>query len=142
MTRTPVLICAGPAAPSSRGPPPHSSPAQRQPAKYAPNTFLNPQARTLFEAAQSNWRTVDESIVRYTALIKQRISASIRTPLKDRIIYRNETAVRAFWDRDYDAVVQGVGTPSPPPGRSRAGGAGGGRAPACGAGGGTRRGGG
>jgi hypothetical protein len=118
MTQTRVLICIGACALASLGHSVEFAAAQTQPAKYAPNTFLNPEARTLFEAAQSNWRTVDESIVRYTALIKQRISASIRTPLKDRIIYRNETAVRAFWDRDYDAVVQVLGTHSQYPGRS------------------------
>ena len=83
-----------------------------------PDTYLDPVARALFEAAQTNWRSVDESIVRYTALIQQRIAAAIRTPLKDRILYRNETAVRAFWDQDYDAVVQVLGTHSQYPGRS------------------------
>ena len=86
--------------------------------QFAPDTFVDSLARPLFEAAQTNWRSVDESVVRYTALIQQRIAASIRTPLKDRIIYRNETAVRAFWDRDYDAVVQVLGTRSQYPGRS------------------------
>ena len=86
--------------------------------QIAPDTFLDPVARILFEAAQTNWRSVDESIVRYTALIQQRIAVAIRTPLKDRILYRNETAVRAFWDQDYDAVVQVLGTHSQYPGRS------------------------
>ena len=84
----------------------------------APDAFIDPVAGTLFEAAQTNWKSVDESIVRYTALIQQRIAAAIRTPLKDRILYRNETAVRAFWDEDYDAVVQVLGTHSQYPGRS------------------------
>ena len=88
--------------------------------QVAPDAFLNPVAQTLFAAARTNWRSVDESIVRYTALIQQRIAAAIRTPLKDRIIYRNETAVRAFWDQDYDAVVQVLGTRSQYPGRSMA----------------------
>ncbi|HSG46395.1 MAG TPA: hypothetical protein VLA43_01150, partial [Longimicrobiales bacterium] len=56
----------------------------------------------------------------YTALIQQRIAAAIRTPLKDRTLYRNETAVRAFWDRDYDALVQVLGTRSQYPGRGTA----------------------
>ena len=86
--------------------------------QVAPDTFVDSAARPLFEAAQTNWRSVDESVVRYTALIQQRIAASIPTPLKDRIIYRNETAVRAFWDQDYDAVVQVLGTRSQYPGRS------------------------
>ena len=87
-------------------------------AQVQPDAFADPVARTLFLAAQANWASVDESIARYSALIQQRIAAAIRTPLKDRIIYRNETAVRAFWDADYDAVVQVLGTHSQYPGRS------------------------
>jgi hypothetical protein len=86
----------------------------------AEDAFLDPVARTLFTSAQANWRSVDESIVRYTAMIRQRIAAKLRTPLKDRVLYRNETAVRAFWDRDYDAVVQVLGTSSQYPGRATA----------------------
>jgi hypothetical protein len=92
--------------------------AQAASAQIAPDAFLDPVAGVLFEAAQANWASVDSSVVRYTALIQQRIAAAIRTPLKDRIIYRNETAVRAFWDKDYDAVVQVLGTRSQYPGRS------------------------
>ncbi len=87
-------------------------------AQIAPDAFLDSVAGVLFTAAQANWFAVDESVIRYTALIQQRIAAKIRTPLKDRIIYRNETAVRAFWDQDYDAVVQVLGTHSQYPGRS------------------------
>jgi hypothetical protein len=86
--------------------------------QLAPDAFVDPVAGILFESAQSNWASVDESIVRYTALIQQRIAAKLRTPLKDRILYRNETAVRAFWDRDYDAAVQVLGTRSEYPGRA------------------------
>ena len=86
--------------------------------QIAPDAFLDPVAGVLFTSAQANWASVDESIVRYTALIQQRIAAALRTPLKDRILYRNETAVRAFWDQDYDAVVQVLGTRSQYPGRS------------------------
>lgn len=91
---------------------------QSPPQQTVPDAFVDPVARTLFHAAQANWASVDESVVRYTAFIQQRIAAAIRTPLKDRIIYRNETAVRAFWDQDYDAVVQVLGTHSQYPGRS------------------------
>ena len=81
------------------------------------DVFLDAAASRLYEAAQSNWRTLDESVVRYTARIEQRIAAAIRTPLKDRVVYRNETAARAFWDRDYEPVVQVLGTRSRYPGR-------------------------
>jgi len=87
-------------------------------AQSAADAFVDPTARTLFRSAQANWASVDESIARYTAVIQQRIAAAIRTPLKDRIIYRNETAVRAFWDEDHEAVVQVLGTHSQYPGRS------------------------
>ncbi len=95
-----------------------SASAQTASTQFAPDAFLDPVAGVLFTAAQANWFAVDESVVRYTALIQQRIAAAIRTPLKDRILYRNETAVRAFWDQDYDAVVQVLGTHSQYPGRS------------------------
>ncbi|MCK5653397.1 MAG: hypothetical protein KAJ42_18560, partial [Gemmatimonadetes bacterium] len=75
----------------------------------APDAFVDPTAEALFRAARANWLSIDESVVRYTALIQQRIAAAIRTPLKDRTLYRSELAVRAFWDRDYDAIVQVMG---------------------------------
>ena len=91
-----------------------SAAAQAAPAADA---FLDPVARDLYTSAVAGWSSLDESIVRYTALIEQRIAAAIRTPLKDRVIYHNETAVRAFWDQDYDAVIQVLGTRSQYPGR-------------------------
>lgn len=86
----------------------------------APDAFLDPTAERLFRAAQANWQSVDSSVARYTAVIKQRIAASIRTPLKDRTLYRNESAVRAFWDRDHDALIQVLGARSEYPGRKDA----------------------
>jgi hypothetical protein len=83
----------------------------------APDTYLDPVARSLHEVARENWQAIDESIVRYTALIQQRIAAAIRTPLKDRTLYRNETAVRAFWDREYEPLLQILGTRAQYPGR-------------------------
>lgn len=81
------------------------------------DAFVDPTARRIYTSATDSWGSLDASIARYTARIQQRIAAAIRTPLKDRIIYSNETAVRAFWDRDYDAVVQVLGTRSQYPGR-------------------------
>lgn len=89
-------------------------------APLAEDAFADPDARTIFEAAQANWRSVEQSVLRYQAVIRQRIAAAIRAPLKDRIIYRDETAVRAFWDHEYDAVVQVLGAKSQYPGWSTA----------------------
>lgn len=97
-----------------------AAPAAAQARQYSPDAFADSLAGDLYAAAVDNWSTLDESIVRYTAMIQQRIAAAIRTPLKDRTIYRNETAVRAFWDEDYDAVVQVLGTRSQYPGRETA----------------------
>lgn len=86
-------------------------------AVFDSGAFLDPAAFRIYAAAAGNWRSLDESVVRYTARIEQRIAAAIRTPLKDRVVYRNETAARAFWDRDYEPVVQVLGTRSRYPGR-------------------------
>lgn len=84
------------------------------------DTYADSVARQLHSAAVANWLTLDETIARYTALIEQRIAGAIRTPLKDRILYRSETTVRTFWDQDYDPVVQVLGTRSQYPGRQLA----------------------
>ncbi len=98
---------------------PSRSAAQTDPAAPAfdSTAFLDPAARRLHAAAAANWASLDESVVRYTALVEQRLAAAIRTPLKDRVLYRSEAAVRAFWDRDHDPVVQVLGSRSRYPGR-------------------------
>lgn len=104
-----VAWAVGPAAESEA-----QAAAQRN---FAPDAFLDPVAREVYVAAVERWHTLDESILRYTARIEQRMAAAVRAPLKDRVLYRNETAVRAFWDRDHDPVVQVLGTRSSYPGR-------------------------
>ena len=96
-------------------------PAQAQEVlPLAEDAFVDPDARALFRAAQANWRSVEQSVLRYQAVIRQRISAKIRAPLKDRVLYRDETAVRAFWDHEHDAVVQVLGARSQYPGQETA----------------------
>ncbi len=87
---------------------------------FATEAFADPAARVLFESAHANWKSIEQSVLRYQAVIRQRIAAAVRAPLKDRVIYRDETAVRAFWDHEYDAVVQVLGARSQYPGRSTA----------------------
>jgi hypothetical protein len=81
------------------------------------DAYLDPGAAALHRAAAANWREIDESIVRYTAKVQQRIAASIRAPLKDRILYRNESAVRVFWDREFDTFIQVLGARAQYPGK-------------------------
>ena len=118
MTRTRATACVGAWLLGCFGLGADIAAGQIASARTDSDAFLDPGAGILFQAAQAHWASVDSSIVRYTALIQQRIAVAIRTPLKDRILYRNETAVRAFWDQDYDAVVQVLGTHSQYPGRS------------------------
>lgn len=94
-----------------------AAPAAGQSPQYRADAFVDPVAATLYQSAADNWATLDNSVLRYTALIQQRIGAAIRTPLKDRIVYRSETAVRAFWDHEHDAVVQVLGSNTQYPGR-------------------------
>lgn len=86
----------------------------------ADDTYADPVAARLHLAARDRWEAIDDEVARYTAVIQQRIAAALRAPLKDRTLYRNETAVRAFWDRDYPPVVQVLGARSRFPGRDRA----------------------
>mgnify|MGYP006277974233 CR=1 FL=1 len=118
-----LLVLWGPGSAAGQvAPPPGPDTSERgQDARaYAPDAFLDPTAARIFASAQANWYGIDTSVVRYRAVIKQRIAAGIRTPLKDRTIYRNESAVRAFWDRDHDAIIQVLGARSQHPGREQA----------------------
>ena len=85
--------------------------------RFAQDAFLDPVARELFGKAFDGWSELGENIERYTARIDQRIAAALRTPLKDRVIYHSETAVRAFWERDRLPVVQLLAARSRYPGR-------------------------
>ena len=84
------------------------------------SAYAGETARELHAAAQRSWRELDESIARYSALIRQRMAVRLRAPLRDRIIYRSETAVRSFWQREHEAVTQVLGMRSAYPGRETA----------------------
>ena len=92
------------------------SPTHAQ-SSFAPDTFEDSVAEQLYTAARANWKALDESILRYTAVIRQRSATKIRALFRDRTLYHNETAVRAFWERDHRPVVQVLGTRSEYPGR-------------------------
>ena len=60
--------------------------AQAQdPPQLAEDAFVDPDARALFRAAQANWRSVEQSVLRYQAVIRQRISAG-RSGLRSRTV--------------------------------------------------------
>ena len=49
------------------------------------SSYRDETARTLHEAAMAERERFDESVVGYTAVVRQRIGASLRMPLKDRL---------------------------------------------------------
>ncbi|MDX1495672.1 MAG: hypothetical protein R3253_16505, partial [Longimicrobiales bacterium] len=68
--------------------------------------YADPTARSLHEAAMDARLRLDESVVSYTAVVRQRIAAALRMPLKDRTLYRSEAAHRLWWNRDAENLVQ------------------------------------
>jgi len=78
-----AALAAGPAA------------AQEEPGAYA-----SPQAEALHRAALDHRERRDDALLQYTAVVRQRVGAGLRMPLKDRTLYRAEAASRVFWWRD------------------------------------------
>jgi hypothetical protein len=72
----------------------------------ASDSYADPTARALHEAAMAERRRIDESVVSYTAVVRQRIAANLRMPLKDRTLYRSEASHRLWWNRDGENLVQ------------------------------------
>jgi hypothetical protein len=63
-------------------------------------------AEALHVAAIAARERIDDSVLQYTAKVRRRFAAALRTPLKDRTLYRMESAHRVFWNRDGDMLVQ------------------------------------
>ena len=94
--------------------PPHPAVAQ---ARFAPNAFEDPVARQLYAIAYDRWHARDTGVAGYTALIRQRVAGSLRTPLRDRLFYSNEYAVRTYWKQGGRPVVVVLGNRTRHPGR-------------------------
>lgn len=70
------------------------------------SSYADPTARALHEAAMDARLRMDASVVSYTAVVRQRIAAALRMPLKDRTLYRSEASHRLWWNRDAENLVQ------------------------------------
>jgi hypothetical protein len=68
--------------------------------------FADDGARAVFHRAREARRRTDAAIRSYTAVVKSRTAAGMRMPLKDRTLFRQETATRVRWSRDAETVVQ------------------------------------
>ena len=81
------------------------------------SAFADSVARELHARAVANWDRVDESLSSYAARIEQRMAAAVRIGMKDRVVYRNETALRVLWQRNGPQVTQVLGNRTRYPGR-------------------------
>lgn len=70
------------------------------------SSYRDRGARRLHEAAMEARERFDESVMSYAAVVRQRIGASLRMPLKDRTLYRSESSHRLWWNRDGENLVQ------------------------------------
>lgn len=69
-------------------------------------SYEDAAARALHASAVAYRERYDDSVLQYRAVVQQRLGAQLRTPLKDRTLYRVESAHRVFWTRDGPTVVQ------------------------------------
>ena len=73
------------------------------------SAYLDANARILVERARKQRAAYDTEIRAYTGTVKQRVGVVLRTPLKDRTLYRMESAAKVHWSRDDDVVVKVLG---------------------------------
>jgi hypothetical protein len=70
------------------------------------DAYEDPGAAALLQRARAFRDTTDNSILSYTATVRSRMGARLRMPLKDRTLYRAESAVRVRWSRDAVSLKQ------------------------------------
>jgi hypothetical protein len=80
--------------------------AQDAPEDAFEDPYRDETARSLHNAAMDERVRFDDTVLKYTAVVRQRIGASLRMPLKDRTLYRSEGAHRLWWDRDGEDLIQ------------------------------------
>ena len=74
------------------------------------NAYLTRDARVLVARARVARDSARDDIRAYTAVVKQRVGVTLRTPLKDRTLYRNEAAARVRWSRDEQTLIRVLGS--------------------------------
>lgn len=70
------------------------------------DAFLDANARELLDAARARLLTIDRSIQAYSTDVTERATLSIRTPLRDRVLYGREVAAEVDWVRDGPVTVR------------------------------------
>ena len=82
-------------------------PPQSTPLRNA-DTYLDAGAADLVARARAFRDAADSSILSYTGTVRSRIAAGLRMPLKDRTLYRRETASRIRWSRNAPPIVKAL----------------------------------
>jgi hypothetical protein len=85
-----------------------ASPARASAFQQTNGPYADATAAALHTAAIAARDRIDDSVLQYTATVRRRIAAALRTPLKDRTLYRMESSHRVFWNRDGDMTVQAL----------------------------------
>ena len=70
------------------------------------DAYLDPIARELVARSREARDELGREIRSYEAVVLQRMAARLRVPLRDRLLARQESAVRVRWTRDGTTVVQ------------------------------------
>lgn len=71
--------------------------------------YLDPTARILVARARARRDSVDRTITRYDATVREHISAGLRAFRRDRLLYRREAASRIHWHHLAPPVVEALG---------------------------------
>ena len=91
-----------PAAASSLQVAPHT-PDVRQ---SSDDAFLDDRAGELHALARARWQEIDGTLLRYQAIVRQRLGVGFRLPLRDRTLVHHEAAARVIWERGAPAGEQ------------------------------------
>lgn len=75
-------------------------------AQDARDAYVDPTARELVARSREARSRVGSEIQSYEVVVLQRMAARLRVPLRDRLLGRQESAMRVRWSRDAGPIVQ------------------------------------
>jgi hypothetical protein len=73
------------------------------------SAYVDATARELVRLARARRDSVDRSVRRYEAVVRERISAGIRALRRERLLYRRELAFKVDWRREGTIRVEALG---------------------------------
>ncbi len=67
------------------------------------DAFLDDRAGELHALARARWQEIDGTLLRYQAIVRQRLGVGLRLPLRYRTLVHHEAAARVIWERGEQA---------------------------------------